>query len=261
MPAARSRPTSRARSATVIDSVLKMRNAPPKRATAATSAIVGPRSRPWPLPARRRGRRAWLSVYGSTVSRCSSSAVTPAVSAPSATRTSTAVTRSVAKRCCAASRATTTDRRAGSGRPGSRARTPTTRKTAGRDGRIPEQRDRGADAEPVLAGQLGGDERPVIVAGAQRRARRQGAVVDGGIGRPVDADHGDRRRQRCGCPAGEGVGPALEARCDRRDARGRGHGRHALGREALLLERGDAHVGPTRRCRRRSGPRRRRGRR
>ena len=39
-PAARSRPTSRARSVTVIDSVLKMRNAPPNRASAAMSAVV-----------------------------------------------------------------------------------------------------------------------------------------------------------------------------------------------------------------------------
>ena len=39
-PAARSRPSSRTRSVTVIDSVLKMRNAPTNRATAAISAVV-----------------------------------------------------------------------------------------------------------------------------------------------------------------------------------------------------------------------------
>ena len=39
-PAARSRPTSRIRSVTVIDSVLKMRNAPANRAIAAISAVV-----------------------------------------------------------------------------------------------------------------------------------------------------------------------------------------------------------------------------
>ena len=43
-PAARSRPTSRIRSATVIDSVLKMRNAPANSATAAMSAVVTEKS-------------------------------------------------------------------------------------------------------------------------------------------------------------------------------------------------------------------------
>ena len=43
-PAARSRPTSRIRSATVIDRVLKMRNAPANRAIAAMSAVVTAKS-------------------------------------------------------------------------------------------------------------------------------------------------------------------------------------------------------------------------
>ena len=40
VPAARSRPTSRKSSVTVIDSVLKIRNAPPNSETAAMSAVV-----------------------------------------------------------------------------------------------------------------------------------------------------------------------------------------------------------------------------
>ena len=43
-PAARSSPSSRIRSTTVIDSVLKMRNAPANRATAAMSAVVAANS-------------------------------------------------------------------------------------------------------------------------------------------------------------------------------------------------------------------------
>ena len=56
-PAARSRPTSRTRSPTVIDSVLKMRNAPTNSVIAATSAS-SPGSRPSRRAATRRGRAA-----------------------------------------------------------------------------------------------------------------------------------------------------------------------------------------------------------
>ncbi len=125
IPAARRSPTSRARSATVIESVLKIRNAPPNRATAATRATATRISAVAASSAAATSSGA-LTVYGSNVRRCSREAVALAASVPSASRTSTAVTRSVAKSACAASSGTTTLRAAGSGSPGVATRTPTT---------------------------------------------------------------------------------------------------------------------------------------
>ena len=82
-PAARSRATSRIRSAMVIETVLKMRNALAKSATAATSAVVAWKSA---VDARRDAARSAgrLRTYGSFVSRASSALATPSAVAPAA---------------------------------------------------------------------------------------------------------------------------------------------------------------------------------
>ena len=61
-PAARSRPSSRTRSVTVIDSVLKIRNAPTNRATAAISAVVDRKSAVEPRSDAARSRRRGQDV-------------------------------------------------------------------------------------------------------------------------------------------------------------------------------------------------------
>ena len=90
-PAARSRPTSRMRSPTVIDRVLKMRNAPTNSAMAAIRAVVAWKSavEARRVTARSRGAER---TYGSVTRRLSRSRDTADVSAPSARPISTRVT-------------------------------------------------------------------------------------------------------------------------------------------------------------------------
>ena len=87
-PAARSSPTSRIRSVTVIDSVLKIRNAPANRATAAIKAVVAWKS---VVEARRAAARSCGedSTYGSLTSRASRADATVAGSRPGARPMST----------------------------------------------------------------------------------------------------------------------------------------------------------------------------
>ncbi len=108
-PAARSRPTSRARSATVIDSVLKIRKAPPNSASAAIRAVVAWKST---VEARIEAARSAGpdTTYGSEVIRLSRSTVTASTVAPAPSRTSTRDTPSVPKRSCASCRTTITVR-------------------------------------------------------------------------------------------------------------------------------------------------------
>ena len=108
-PAARSRPTSRTRSETVIDRVLKMRNAPANKARAAISALVA-----WKSIVDARiveARSAGVDrMYGSPVSRCSSSAATASVVAPAPSPISTREAPSSANIDCASASPTTTVR-------------------------------------------------------------------------------------------------------------------------------------------------------
>ena len=136
MPAARRSPMSRARSATVMASVLKIRKAPPKSASAATSAIVARKSA---VEARRAAMRSpgVDSVYGSDVSRRSSDAMTAVMSPPGASPTSARLTASVPTRACAAPSGTMTLRPAGSGSPGTAARMPEMRNARGPDAADP----------------------------------------------------------------------------------------------------------------------------
>ena len=136
MPAARRSPTSRARSATVIASVLKMRNAPPKSARAATSAIVIRKSE---VAARSRATSSSgvVRVYGSTESRRSSAAVTEATPLPRTRPRSTRSTESVLNRAWAAWSGTTMLRPAGSGSSGTGARIPDTWNVRGPDSADP----------------------------------------------------------------------------------------------------------------------------
>ena len=77
-PAARSRPTSRIRSETVIDSVLKMRNAPANSAIAAISAVVAWKSAVERAQRRRRGPAARTGRTARAVRRASRAAETVA---------------------------------------------------------------------------------------------------------------------------------------------------------------------------------------
>ncbi len=90
-PAARSSPTSRIRSVTVIDSVLKIRNAPANKATAAIRAVVAWKS---VVEARKAAARSCGddSTYGSLTRRASRADVTTAGSAPGASPMSTRLT-------------------------------------------------------------------------------------------------------------------------------------------------------------------------
>ncbi len=108
-PAARSRPTSRARSATVIERVLKMRNAPAKRARAAMRAVVA-----WKSAVEARIPRARSAgpdrTYGSWVRRSWRARATPSAVASGATTTSTRLTTPVPNRVCASPSPRTTVR-------------------------------------------------------------------------------------------------------------------------------------------------------
>ncbi len=108
-PAARSSPTSRIRSVTVIDSVLKIRNAPANRATAAISAVVAWKSL---VDARSAAARSVGddSTYGSLTRRVSSADDTTAGSAPCARPMSTRLTPLVPKTAWAVARGTMTVR-------------------------------------------------------------------------------------------------------------------------------------------------------
>jgi len=107
-PAARRRPTSRARSPTVIDSVLTIRKAPTKRTTAATSAAVAWKSaeearRLCAIPA------GDARTYGS-VRRLANAVVVASALAPGASSRSTRVTPSRANAVRATPMGTTTVR-------------------------------------------------------------------------------------------------------------------------------------------------------
>ena len=117
-------------------SVLKIRNAPPKSATAATSAIVARKSA---VDAARLATRSSGvdSVYGSDVSRRSSSPSTALTLAPGARPRSARVTAWVPKSAWADASGTTTVRPAGSGSPGTTARIPDTRNGRGPDSAEP----------------------------------------------------------------------------------------------------------------------------
>ena len=108
-PAARRRPTSRNRSETVIDSVLKIRNAPANRATAAMRPVVAWKSA---VDARSEAARSCGedSTYGSVTRRVSSAAETAAASAPGARPMSTLLTPVSPKTACAVRSGTTTVR-------------------------------------------------------------------------------------------------------------------------------------------------------
>ena len=108
-PAARSRPNSRTRSVTVIDSVLKMRNAPTNRAIAAMSAVVERKSAVETLrdAARSRGDER---TYGSEVRATSRAFETSRAVAPSPTTMSTRLTPSSPSSRCAVRSGTMTVR-------------------------------------------------------------------------------------------------------------------------------------------------------
>ena len=273
-PAARSRPTSRMRSATVIDSVLKIRNAPANRAIAAMSAIVTAKS---VVEARS------VAAMSAGVDRTYGCAVRPPSSA-----------RSDAGDRGALGEADVDARDARAAEDGLRGlqrdddRPPgcvVGRAVAGDDAddavrdacrRRPSMRDRRADGEAVLGRETLADERgrrqrdrrarrPRRARSACSRGSRTGSMprtVTGG-GSAAVRSRVERRRE---------VGPALERRAPRP--------RHracaaivatVVSGQAVLAERGDAQVGtgrrardrargPTRRCRR-SWPSRRTGRR
>ena len=174
-PAARSRPSSRIRSETVIDSVLKIRNAPTNRATAAMSAVVGRKSA---VDARSEAARSCGedSTYGSVTRRVSSAAETAA-----GVRALGEADVDPADAGVAEDRLRRPQRH--DDRPAER---PGQRPVAGDDAddpvvdRVarPLERELGADAQPVLLGQPLGDERARLVGGAQRRTGHQGQVVD-----------------------------------------------------------------------------------
>ena len=108
-PAARSKPTSRTCSTTVIDSVLKIRNAPANSAIAAMSAVVA-----WKSVVELRSEAAMScgvdSTYGCVWSRETSASETVPTSVPAATPMSTRVTAVSANTAWAVWSGTTTIR-------------------------------------------------------------------------------------------------------------------------------------------------------
>ncbi len=108
-PAARSSPTSRTCSTTVIDSVLKTRNAPANRAIAAISEVVAWKSE---VDARRAAASSCGvdSTYGSSRRRSSRAASTVATSAPASRPMSTRSTAVRSNTVWATCRGTTTIR-------------------------------------------------------------------------------------------------------------------------------------------------------
>ena len=108
-PAARRSPSSRARSTSVMESVLKMRNAPVNSAIAAMSAVVA-----WKSAVDDRSEAARSagddSTYGSMSRRPSSAVATASGSVPSASAMSTRETASWSKAACAVRSGTMTAR-------------------------------------------------------------------------------------------------------------------------------------------------------
>ena len=124
VPAARSRPTSRVSSATVMDSVLKMRNAPANRTTAATSSSAPRKSA---ISERSESARSVVcaSKYGWVLSWFCSSPVRTSTDVPGAVLRSTRVTSSDPNSVCAAGRVMITRRPFASGSVPSPATMPT----------------------------------------------------------------------------------------------------------------------------------------
>ncbi len=108
--------------------------------------------------------------------------------------------------------------------------------------------DARADAQLVLAGERGGDDRAVFAAGirAEQSAIGQRQVVDAGFSRRVDADDRDRSRQGTRPErVGAEVGPADEGRGGHVDAGDRADGRERVPAQAGLAERCHREVGAT----------------
>ncbi len=175
-PAARSRPTSRIRSVTVIESVLKMRNAPTKSATAARSEV-----RAWnaPVDARRLAPRSPgpVRTYGSVVRERSRASDTAAALAPGSRPTSIRLMPICPKTTRAWVSVMTTVRPAAS-KSGPLPRQDPDDRDPGRR-RIAQalERDRRADLQPVGGGEPFRDERGGVrrVAGARRSRSCRGA--------------------------------------------------------------------------------------
>ncbi len=223
MPAARRSPTSRARSATVIASVLKIRNAPPKSATAATSAIVIRKSAV-AASSRAVSSSRVVNAYGSTESRRSRAAVTAGTVLPLATPTSTRSIAFVPNRAWAAWSGTTMVLPAGSGSYGAGARIPAHPERPRPRFRRPVEGDRAPHRESVRPGERVRDESRVPAVRGERRAACQGPVMERRVGLWIHADHGQGDGQagprvRIGCR----VRATLQRRRDDCDARRRRH--------------------------------------
>ena len=186
-PAARRRPTSRARSATVIDSVLKMRNAPPNRASAAISAVVA-----WKSIVEARIEAARSSgpdrTYGSPVSASSSSTETAAAVVSSPSERSTRETAPVANSRPASAKAEDHGPPVGRGERSVAGQDPDDRLGPRAVG--PAQGDRTAERQAVVVRHPLGDE------GTGRIRRRRGPVPRPGRGRGAPGTSPGRSRGR-----------------------------------------------------------------
>ena len=209
-PAARSSPSSRTRSTTVIDMVLKMRNAPANSATAAINAVVAAKS-PVDAAIAAAISRGVETTYGSSSS---------AVSSASTTASSIAPRRKVE---IDPGHALGTEQRPRHRQPrdhGASGRA--TPRTVARQDAADSQVDRRVDAlepEPradrqsVLGGERRGHQRDRLVRGSEWRTPRERQVMDGRLGRRIDADDRHRRRQR---PRPEEAGAEVRAPLERR---------------------------------------------
>ena len=221
-PAARSNPTSRNRSVTVIESVLKIRNAPAKRTTAATSSSV-PRKSTVSARSESAVSDVRASRYGSVVIVSSRWPIRSLAVTPGWVLRSTRVTPVISKRAWAEASGTITSRPAASGTEPSPDTMPTIEKAAG----------------PVLP--------PLSVIGVgrgQEPPAREWQVVQLRLRHRVDPEHGHRRRRlrrRGQRRARRQVGLAFQGGCDDIDSGRPGDRRQRVPAEAVLLQGLDAH--------------------
>ena len=228
---------------TVIESVLKMRNAPTKSATAAISAVIARKSAVDERSdaARSRGRRQHVRLGRQRDLERRADLGRGGALADDDVDAADAVEREQPLR-----RPERDDDRPAAGAD--------ERAVAGQDP-LDRERDRAvgaalerdvrADREPFLGGEPLGDERPERLRPGEALARGERQVADLRLGGGVDAEHRDGLLEAVGRRSvGDEVRPSLEDRGRDDDPRRLVDRGHALRGEALVAERGHPQIRP-----------------